>query len=117
MSLIIVLSLILLPLLYYLLNPPSIPTIPNATPTLPLLGNALSYGIDPITFLSAQRAKHGNIIHVNLGLISVVFFLGPEGVNAILKGTERAGISFWEALRFLLGEGIETSNRRFIVVM
>ena len=101
---------VLLPLLYYLLKPPSIPGIPNATPMLPLIGNAIHFGIDPVTFLVNQRATHGDVFLVNLGIIRIVFFLGPEGTNAILKGTEKGGISFWDALRFVIGGAVDVGR-------
>jgi len=107
MSILLLLSLFLLPLLYFILKPSSLPNIPHATPSLPLIGNAIFYGLNPVGFLTQQRAQHGDIVLVNLGLIKVVFFLGPEGVNAILKGTEKAGISFWDALTILLGDVVK----------
>jgi sterol 14alpha-demethylase len=103
MPILLILLLLLLPLLVFLLKPFSLPDIPNATPSLPLIGNALYYGLDPVGFLKQQRAKHGDVVLVDLALIKVVFFLGADGTNAILKGTEKGGISFWAALRFLFG--------------
>ena len=97
--------LVLVPILYYLFKPPSIPSVPNATPNLPIIGNAISFGVDPIKFLVSQRARHGDVIHVNLAVMRIVFFLGPEGTNAIFKGTDQGGISFWEAIKALLGNG------------
>jgi len=105
---IILISLLILPVLYFLLKPPSIPSVPNATPSLPLIGNAISYGIDPIKFLTSQRAQHGDIFLVDLAIIRIVFFLGPEGTNAILKGSEKSGVSFWAALSFLIGGSVTT---------
>lgn len=102
--------LLLLPLLYYLLKPPSIPGIPNATPMLPLIGNAIHFGMDPVKFLVNQRERHGNVFLVNLAIIRIVFFLGPEGTNAILKGTEKGGISFWDALRFVIGGAVDVGE-------
>jgi len=99
--------LLLLVLVVYLLKPPSIPGIPTATPCLPLVGNAIHFGIDPVNFLVRQRARHGDVFLVNLAIIRVVFFLGPEGTNAILKGTEKGGISFWEALRYVIGGAVD----------
>lgn len=100
-------ALLLIPLFYWLLKTPSIPSIPTATPHIPLIGNSVSFGIDPVQFLLNQRAKHGDIFLVNLAILRVVFFLGPDGTNAILKGTEKGGISFWAALSFLIGGAVE----------
>lgn len=97
----------LIPILFYLLKPHSIPSIPNATPNLPFIGNSIFFGIDPVKFLLAQRARFGDVFLVNLCIIRIVFFLGPAGTNAILKGTERSGISFWEAVRFIFGGGMD----------
>jgi|SRR5579862_7808554 len=106
--------LLLLPLLYFLLRPPSIPSIPNATPNLPLIGNALSYGIDPIKFLSSQKARHGDIFLVNLAIIRIVFFLGPEGSNTVFRHTEKSGVSLYSALAFLIGESVAKGHSPFV---
>lgn len=106
-SLILVAFLCLIPALYYILKPFSIPSIPNATPNLPILGNAISFGVDPINFLLTQRVRHGDIFLVNLGIFNVVFFLGPEGTNAVYKGTDRGGISFLAAMVYLIGPPLE----------
>lgn len=101
---------LLLPLLYYLLAPSSLPGIPNATPNLPIVGNAIHFGLNPVAFLKTQRARHGDVFLVNLAIIKIVFFLGPEGTNAILKGTEKGGISFWDALKFVIGGTVNKGN-------
>jgi sterol 14alpha-demethylase len=101
----------LLPALYFLFKPPRIPKVPNATPHFPVIGNAISFGIDPIKFLLSQRARLGDVFLVDLAIIRIVFFLGPDGTNAILKGTERSGISFWEAVVFIFGESARRGKR------
>ena len=102
-SLLLLPLLLLIPVLYYLLKPPSVTSIPTATPYIPLIGNAISFGRDPIKFLIAQRARHGDIFLVNLVVIRIAFVLGPDGTNAIFKGTEKSGISFWEAVADVFG--------------
>lgn len=105
-SIFIVALLLLIPILHYFLRIPSIPSVPIATPHYTLIGNSISYGMDPIKFLLDQRARHGDIFLVDLALIRIVFFLGPEGTNAILKGTDKSGISFWAAMEFFVGGAI-----------
>jgi len=105
-SLFILALLLLIPIYYYFLRVPSIPSVPNATPCYPLIGNSVSYGIDPIKFLLNQKARHGNIFLADLAVIRIVFFLGPDGTNAILKGTDKSGISFWAAMEFVVGQAI-----------
>jgi len=100
-------ALLLIPLLYWFLRTPSIPSIPTATPHIPLIGNSVSFGIDPVKFLLNQRAKHGDVFLVNLAVIRIVFFLGPDGTNTVLKGTEKGGVSLWAALSFLIGSSVE----------
>ena len=102
--------LLVFPLLYWLCRTPSIHSIPTATPHIPLIGNSISFGIDPVKFLINQRAKHGDIFLVNLVIIRIVFFLGPEGTNAVLKGTEKGGVSLWVALSFLMGKAVERGS-------
>jgi hypothetical protein len=106
-SVLIALVLLLIPVLYYLLKPPHIPSIPTATPHIPIIGNSVSFGLDPVKFLLAQRARHGDIFLVNLVVIRIVFFLGPEGINAILKSTDKSGMGFYAALSFLIGAIID----------
>ena len=103
----VVALILLLPVLYYLLKPSSIPSIPNATPRLPLLGNAIFFGINPVKFLKDNRARHGDIFLVDLVVIRIIFCLGPEGTNTVLKGTERAGISLWVALEYVIGGAVK----------
>jgi sterol 14alpha-demethylase len=95
--------LVLIPVFHYLLKPPSVSSIPTATPHLPLIGNAISFGVDPIKFLIAQRVRHGDIFLVNLVVVRIAFFLGTDGTNAIFKGTEKSGISFWAAVADIFG--------------
>ena len=102
-------AIVLVPLVLYFVRP-SRSSIPNATPQLPLTGNAVSYGIDPVKFLAGQRARHGDVFRVNLVIIRIVFLLGPEGTNALLKGTEKSGISFYSALSFLIGSAVDKGN-------
>jgi hypothetical protein len=105
-SLFVLVLVLLIPILYYFLRIPSIPSVPTATPHYPLIGNSVSYGMDPIKFLLVQRARHGDIFLVDLAVIRIVFFLGPEGTNAILKGTDKSGISFWAAMETVIGGAI-----------
>jgi hypothetical protein len=107
LSTLIVVFVILIPVGYYLLKPSSLPSIPNATPNLPLLGNTISFGLDPIQFLLTQRTRHGDIFLVNLVVFKLIFFLGPEGTNAIFKGTDRSGISFLSAMTYIIGPTLE----------
>src|SRR5271169_453655 len=99
-------AVLLVPILYYFIRTPSIASVPNASPHYPLIGNSVSYGMDPIKFLLDQRARHGDVFLVDLVVIRIVFFLGPEGTNAILKGTDKSGIGFWSAMEFVIGQAV-----------
>jgi hypothetical protein len=114
-QILLTIALGLIPLLYYLLKPFKIASIPNATPNFPLIGNSISFGMDPIAYLLSQRARHGDIFLVNLAVFKVVFFLGPEGTNAIFKGTDRGGISFLAAMTFLIGPPLEKGTASEII--
>jgi hypothetical protein len=105
MSYLFILLVLPLPILYYLLKPPSIPGITNASHYLPVLGNALAFRKNPVQFMLDQRAIHGDVFLVNLGFVRFVYFLGPEGTNAIFRGTERSGLSQFDTLTLLLGVG------------
>lgn len=109
--------LLLIPVLYYLLKPPSVTSIPTATPHIPLIGNAISFGLDPVKFLITQRARHGDIVLVNLAAIRIVFVLGPDGTNAIFKGTEKSGMSFWAAAADVFGPGAAKGLRVLLTVV
>jgi Cytochrome P450 len=90
--------------LHYFVNGPSVNGIPHATPSLPLVGSAPWYRRAPVEFLQSQRQKHGDIVLVNLGVLRVVFLLSPEGTNALLKGTEKSGVSLPETVSYLFGD-------------
>jgi len=70
--------------------------------------------MDPIKFLVEQRAKLGNVFLIDLAVIRVVFFLGPDGTNAILKGTDSSGIGFWAAMDFVIGDAIKKGMTLFL---
>lgn len=72
-----------------------------------MIGNAISYRPDPIQFLRRQQARHGDVFVVNLGVTSIIYFMGASGVNAIFKGTESAGVSLFAATSYILGGGFE----------
>lgn len=96
-------------------TPPKVGTIPTASGHLPLLGNSISYGIDPIAFLKSKRAEHGDVFLVNLAVIRIVFLLGPEATNRFFKGTEQQGISFVSVWEYIFGRRIHEckfSDRR-----
>lgn len=92
------LFIILLWILYVKTKSIPIPGIPSATPSLPFFGNSISFRKDPIKFLQSQQARHGNIFLVDLMVLRIVFCLGPEGNNAVFKGTEESGISMYAAV-------------------
>ena len=90
----------------WLCVPPKISTVPTASGHLPLIGNSVSYGLDPIGFLKARRAKHGDVFMVNLAIIKIVFFLGPDATNQFYKGTDQQGISFTAVWEYVFGKKI-----------
>lgn len=94
-------------LLYFYSQRRSIPSLPNATPNLPLIGNALHFRHDPVSFLLAQQHLHGSNFMVNLGVTKIAFFLDPEGTNALLRGTEKSGVSLYAAVSHFLGESFQ----------
>jgi hypothetical protein len=102
-SLLFISLLLLVLAAYYVVRFPSISGIPNASRWLPVLGNANSFGSDPVKYLLSQRARHGDIIHVNTPFAQVVFFFGRTGTNAILNATENSGISYFAGNVFLSG--------------
>lgn len=52
--------------------------IPWAKSTIPILGNALEYGSDPLRFLLKQKQTVGEVFRVNLLLMKVTFVIGPR---------------------------------------
>jgi len=102
---------VLVPVLYYFIKPDSIESVPSAQPSLPFIGNSISFGRDPVKYLLAQRSRLGDIFLVNLAVFKVVFFLGPEGTNAIFKGTDHGGISFLAAMTFVIGPPLEKGTQ------
>ena len=94
-------------LVYFYTQRRLIPSLPNATPTLPLLGSSPFFRGDPVSFLLDQQSRHGNNFLVNLGVTQIAFFLGPEGTNALLRGTENSGISLYAAISHFFGESFQ----------
>jgi len=105
-----ILSILALYLAYCFLKHPCIPSLPNATPRIPILGNALWFRRDPVQYLISQRARLGDIFLVDLGVIQVVFFLGLDGVNAVFKGMEKSGISLFAAMGYVFGKSFTNGN-------
>lgn len=69
------------------------PTPPTEPPlvfhTLPLLGSTIPYGRDPCAFLTACRARHGDIFTFILLGKKTTVYLGPAGNEFILNGRLR----------------------------
>lgn len=101
------LILLLLSISYRFLVKRQINSIPRATPALPLLGNSIAYRSNPINFLISQQVRHGDIFSVDLAVMRIVFFMGAEGVNAVLKGTENSGLSMFSSISHILGGTFE----------
>ena len=83
------------------------PYIPHATPKLPIVGNAPFFRRDPIQFLASQRSLHGDQILVDLGVVRMAFFLGPDGTNAVIRATEASGVSLYKSTNYFLGKSFE----------
>jgi hypothetical protein len=96
--------------LHYLVNSPAISNVPHSTPSLPLVGSGPWYRRDPIKFLQSQRQRHGDKVLINLGVIRALWFFGPEGTNAVLKGTERTGVSLPATTSYLFGKPFQTGS-------
>ena len=107
MLLLVLLSLGIIALFIYSRFESLISIIPSATPKLPIIGNAKSFRADPVQYLLTQRALHGDIFTLHLGFLDFVFFLGPEGTNAVLSGTEKTGISLFVAVSYFFGKSFE----------
>jgi hypothetical protein len=94
-------------LIYFYSQRRLVPSLPNAAPNLPLLGNSPFFRQDPVSFLLDQQCRLGNQFMVNLGVTKIAFFLGPEGTNALLRGTEKSGISLYAAISHFFGESFQ----------
>jgi hypothetical protein len=84
--------------------------IPRATPWYPLVGNAIAFNRDAVGFLLSQRERYGDVVEVDLMVFNIVFFLGPDGCNAILRGTDKGGISFLAAMKVIIGPPLVKST-------
>jgi hypothetical protein len=101
----LILALVLIAL--FTLRGRSPPGIPRAKPWLPIFGNAIAFNADAVGFLLSQRERLGDVVLVDLMVFKVVFFLGPEGSNAVLKGTDKGGISFLAAMKVIIGRPLQ----------
>ncbi|GAW11862.1 hypothetical protein ANO14919_012150 [Xylariales sp. No.14919] len=83
--LIAVLTLVFLNVVWqYLPRPKSEP--PLVFHWLPIIGNAIEYGTDPLNFYRRCRAKHGDIFTFVLLGKHMTVCLGPEGNEFVLNG-------------------------------
>ncbi|KAI8270876.1 Eburicol 14-alpha-demethylase [Colletotrichum sp. SAR11_239] len=53
---------------------------------IPYVGNAVSYGMDPVAFFEKYRAKYGDVFTFTLFGRKITCFLGIEGNDFILNG-------------------------------
>jgi sterol 14-demethylase len=66
-------------ILYCIIRPGgSKSAIPWAKSTIPILGNALEWGADPLQFLLKQKKLVGEVFRVNLLLLKVTVVVGPR---------------------------------------
>ena len=79
---------------------------------IPLLGQALSFARDPITFLSGVARKYGDIAYFRLGSVDIFFVSHPDLVREVLIA-QRASFTISplrERLRGVVGQGLFTSH-------
>jgi hypothetical protein len=105
MLLFLVIALILIAI--YTIRGRSPPGIPRARPWLPIVGNAIAFNADAVGFLLSQKEQLGDVVEVDLMVFKVIFFLGPEGSNAVLRGTDKGGISFLAAMKVIIGPPLQ----------
>lgn len=53
---------------------------------IPYIGNAVSYGVDPVAFFSKYRAKYGDVFTFTLFGRKITCYLGIDGNDFILNG-------------------------------
>lgn len=61
-----------------LFRPVSPTPVPWANSSIPLIGNVLEYGADPVKFLLKQKELLGDVFRVNLVIMSITFCIGPQ---------------------------------------
>lgn len=84
---------------------------------LPLLGNVLAFRRDPLSFARAMQKHYGRMATIHMGKMPLVLCFRPEHIRYILiehpRNFVKPNIQGGNNLRFLLGEGLLTSDGEF----
>ena len=72
----------------FILTRPRAGEVPYITGGIPFLGVAIPYGKDPLGFLRAQRAKHGEVFTLLVAGKRLTFILNPLNAPAIFKAAD-----------------------------
>ena len=89
---------------------------PPSAPGNPLLGNLLQARRDPLKFFLGSAGRHGDVVRYRV-LTEVGYLVShPEGVEHVLQKNHRnydKGTEDYDVLRWLLGQGLLTSDGDF----
>lgn len=92
-------------------------SLPPGPLALPLVGNFPAFRRNPLSFLRTLQRRYGRVATIHLGKIPVVCCFRPEHVRAVLIENPRvftkANDDSGSRLRYLLGEGLLTSDGDF----
>ena len=89
-------------------------TLPPGPKGLPIVGNALQFQRDPLTFIRELQRTYGRMATIHIGKMPLVLFFRPEYVRYFLTENPRnftkPNIGGSRNLRFFLGDGLLTTE-------
>lgn len=87
--------------------------VPPGPKKLPILGNLLAFGKDPIAFFESAAAKYGDIVSLQLGRWPAVFINHPDYFDYVLVENNKNFIKhtfFFRHVTDLFGAGLLTNE-------
>ncbi len=92
-------------------------TLPPGPRGLPVVGNALQFQRDPLTFLRRNQYQYGRMVGLRLGNDTVVAFFRPEHVRYFLmehpRNFKKPNLGNGANLKVFLGDGLLTTDGDF----
>ncbi len=89
--------------------------LPPGPAPLPVVGNALQFRRDPLSFVRGVQRSYGDLASFHIGRVPVILASRPEHVRSVLVENARAfsNREFMQNLRRTLGDGLLTTDGDF----
>lgn len=84
--------------------------VPYATASIPIVGPAIRFGINPVRYLQEQRKIHGDIFCVDLLIIRITFNISTAA-NVQFTRKAEADLGFWKVAEERMGPRVKLGMR------